>query len=83
MSETSRITSKRQITIPAKIFNELGLEQGDQLVFEIKEEKIVLQKSQDILNELAGSVKVPSSYKKLSPEEIVKKAKTEYFKDRE
>lgn len=82
MSESSRITSKRQVTIPIKIFNEFELEQGDQLIFQVRNNKIVIQKARDILQELAGSVKVPQEYKGLTTEETIKKAKEEYFKKR-
>lgn len=38
---TTRISPKKQITIPSEIFKKLGLEIGDYLGAEIEEEKIV------------------------------------------
>lgn len=36
---TARVTSKGQITIPADIRKELGIEQGDDLIFEVTAER--------------------------------------------
>lgn len=74
-----RITSKRQITIPVKIFNYLNLNKGDNLVVDIKDNKIIMEKSEDLLNKLAGSVKVPRKYKNKSIDFIIREAKKDYF----
>lgn len=74
-----RITSKRQITIPVKIFNYLNLNKGDNLLIDIKDNKIIMEKSEDLLNKLAGSVKVPRKYKNKSIDFIIREAKKDYF----
>lgn len=37
------------------------------------------RKKQALLNRFAGSVPVPEKFKKMSPQEIVRQAKKEYF----
>lgn len=74
-----RITSKRQITIPVKIFNYLNLNKGDNLIVDIKDNKIIMEKSENLLNKLAGSVKVPKKYKNKSIDFIIREAKKDYF----
>lgn len=80
MLQTVKISSKRQITIPSKIFEELQLNQGDRLVLKIQENKLVIQKALSLVEELAGSIKVPKKYKNKSIDFIIKDAKREYFK---
>jgi AbrB family looped-hinge helix DNA binding protein len=79
MLQTVRITSKRQITIPARIFNLLGLNEGDKLIVEVDSNKIIMQKAQLLLDELAGSLKTPQRYKNKSLDFIIREAKKEYF----
>ncbi|MBI4225871.1 AbrB/MazE/SpoVT family DNA-binding domain-containing protein [Candidatus Roizmanbacteria bacterium] len=78
--QTVRISSKRQITIPSKIFNELGIAKGDHLLAEKKGESILLTPAEVLVRSLAGAIK---SSKKLTDEElekIIKKSKKEHFK---
>ncbi len=83
MLQTVTITSKRQISIPVKIFNKLGLVKGDKLIINLQQDKIVMQKAQSLLDEIAGTVKLPAKYKNKSLDEIIKLAKKEYFKSRQ
>ena len=42
--EISKISAKGQTTIPAKIRNKLGLGSGDTVVYEIKDEGVLVRK---------------------------------------
>ena len=77
-----KITDKRQITIPAKIFDYLGLQEGDRLIVKAKSNKLILQRSQDLIDDLAGSVKLPKKYKGKPLNWVINEAKTEYFTDK-
>lgn len=79
MLQTVRITSKRQITIPVKIFNQMGLIKGDQLVLEYSNENIIMKKSQQLLDEVAGTIIPPKKYQNKSIDFIIRDAKREYF----
>jgi len=82
MLQTVRISSKRQITIPAQIYRQLSLNQGDRLSISIDNENLIIKKSKQLLNELAGSVTVPKRYKNKPIDYIIKEAKKEYFTQR-
>jgi AbrB family looped-hinge helix DNA binding protein len=81
MFKTVRITSKRQISIPVNVFNSLGLKKGDSLLINVDfdNERIIMEKQEKILNQLAGSLKLPKKYKNKSLEQIVFDAKRNYF----
>jgi len=79
MLQTVRITSKGQITIPAKVAKALGLKKGDALLMELNGDKIIMSRQQKILDELAGSIELPKKYQRRSLEFIISDAKQEYF----
>jgi len=79
MLQTVKISSKRQITIPADIFNFLKLNEGDRLIVNIDEGKIVMEKSQKLLDEIAGSLYLPKKYKDKTLDFIIRDSKQEYF----
>ena len=80
MLQTVRISSKRQITIPAKIFNSLGLKKGERLVVRLDARTISMQRGLDLLDELQGSLKLPQKYKGKPESIIIQDAKHEHFK---
>lgn len=82
MLQSITITSKRQITIPSEIFRRLNLEQGDRLLIDVDDQKIYMQKAQNLLDELAGSVPIPSRFRRLSLDQIINKSKEEYFNEK-
>jgi AbrB family looped-hinge helix DNA binding protein len=84
MFKTVRITSKRQISIPVNIFNYLGLKKGDALLINVDfdNERIIMEKQEKILNQLAGFLKLPKKYKNKSLEKIVSDAKRNYFRSK-
>ena len=45
---TSRITSKGQITVPKKIRESLNVVEGDSLIFEIDEDRVIIRKLPEI-----------------------------------
>lgn len=79
MLQTVRITDKRQITIPSKIFSRLSLNRGDRLSVEIQDNRLILQKSQMLLDTIAGILKKPKKYENRSLDFIIKDAKRTYF----
>lgn len=79
MLQTVKISSKRQITIPVDIFNYLALNEGDRLIVNIDEGKIVMEKSQKLLDDMAGSLYIPNKYKNKTLDFIIRDSKQEYF----
>lgn len=81
MTYTATITSKRQLTIPAELFRDFGLEEGDKLLLSMDKisHAIKIEPARLALDRLMGSVKTPRRFKNKSLDEIVELAKKEYF----
>ena len=82
MPQTATITSKRQLTIPVDIYNQLGLKQGHKVIVSLEDKTIRLTPAFDLIEKLAGSVRIPKGYKGLDVEQIITKAKADYFKNK-
>ncbi len=63
---TSSISEKGQITIPKEIRDKLGLVQGDRLVFDLKEDMIIIRKSRT--NKISEILKNQKPWKESSIE---------------
>ncbi len=73
------ITSKRQITIPAALFKELGLVEGQKLLAQVVDKQLVFKPAIALVEQLAGSVPIPARFKGKPIDEIIELAKMEYF----
>jgi len=82
MKQLATITSKRQLTIPVSIFQELGLKEGERVVVSKEKGKMTIQPIKKLVEELAGSVAVPKKFRGLSIEKIIELAKQEYFESK-
>lgn len=82
MVQSATITSKRQLTIPAKIFRKLGLQEGQKVIISEEDGAMRVVSALKLLDELAGSVKLPKRFKGLPIDEVIKRAKDEYFKEK-
>lgn len=79
MTYTATITSKRQITLPAALFSDLGLKKGQKLVITKRGNELVMKSALDSIYKLMGSVKRPAKFKNMDIDEMIEKAKWEYF----
>lgn len=79
MSFTATITSKRQLTLPAKLFELLGLQIGEKVVLSEKNGEVTIKPAVQMVEELAGSVKTPKAFQKLSEDQIIEKSKQEFL----
>lgn len=82
MYSTVTISSKRQITIPAKIFNKLALRKGDVLEVEENNGRLIVQKETAILNSLKGFLVTPIGLKNIKIDDIIQLSKAKHFKDK-
>ena len=60
METTAKVTAKGQVTIPKSVRDELGLQEGDSVVFRVEGNRAVIAATGDLLD-LAGSVTVPAA----------------------
>lgn len=79
MSQLATITSKRQLTIPSKIFKKAGLSIGDKVMVEEDGGELRIKKALDLVEELAGSVKVPKHLRSIDTDQAIRIAKERYF----
>ena len=70
MQKISTITSKRQLTIPSQIFQAVGLKEGQKVLIEDKDGAVIVKPASDVVDRLAGSVKVPARFVALGIEEM-------------
>ena len=81
MLQTATITSKRQLTIPVKMFKSLNLQKGSKVIISLEDRILKIQPSLAIVEKLAGSVSIPPEFKNLTVDQIIQKAKEERFKN--
>lgn len=80
MQLSATITSKRQLTIPVQLFKRLNFKMGQKVAISEEAGALKIEPMEILLDRLSGSVKVPKRFEGLSLEEIIDKAKAEYFK---
>lgn len=78
--QMATITSKRQLTIPSSIFQRLGFREGEKVLISEEEGAMKVVSALSLIDKLAGSVKIPARYRGLSIDQMIDKAKKEYFK---
>jgi len=79
MTTTGTITSKRQLTIPAQMFGELGLSKGDKVIIESTDGGLVIRKAKEVIRQVSGSVEVPDHLRKVDLDSAIKQAKKVRF----
>ena len=77
--QVATITSKYQLTLPVAISRKLGLKTGDKLIVSEEDGKVILTPAVQLVQELAGSLVIPSKWKNKSIDEIIESSKKEYF----
>jgi len=79
MQKTATITSKKQFTIPARVYEAAGFKHGQKVLVTVEDGKMIVYPAELLIERLAGSLKAPESWKGKDAEEIIKQAKEEYF----
>lgn len=69
MDVSATVTAKGQVTIPKQVRDELGLHQGDRVLFRVVDGRAVLARTADLLD-LGGAVPVPADARDLSWDQI-------------
>lgn len=79
MAEIATITSKRQLTIPVSIFRKAKLKERQKVLLQEEKGMVKIQPVTSLVETLAGSVGIPKRFRGLGLEQILKRAKEEYF----
>lgn len=71
--ETSTVTRKGQVTIPARIRRRLGLEEGDRVAFIDEGDRVVLTPTEDDVTAAFGLLKSRKSVSLKSMEDAIRR----------
>jgi bifunctional DNA-binding transcriptional regulator/antitoxin component of YhaV-PrlF toxin-antitoxin module len=82
MQMIATITSKRQLTIPVSLYKKMGFSDGQKVMVQDRADVIEIRSASGAVEKLAGSVAIPKRFKGLTTQEIINKAKSEYFSNR-
>lgn len=82
MTYTATITSKRQLTIPVKLFRKVNLKEGQKVILTEENGLIKMESALALVNRLAGSLKLPKAYQSKSIDQIIESAKNKYWQEK-
>ena len=80
MKTLATITSKRQLTIPAEIFQTLNFKENSKVIIDVTETALIIRPAESFFESVAGSVSVPQSKKGIDADTAIQKAKRERFR---
>lgn len=81
MNYLATITSKNQLTLPIVLFKKAGFRIGQKISVSEDSGRLVLTPAEMLIEELAGSLKMPKKWKGKSLDRIIEESKIEYFKN--
>lgn len=79
MQKTATITSKKQLTIPARVYEEAGFKYGQKVLVTVENGKMIVYPAELLIERLAGSLKTPESWRGKDTKDIISQAKEKYF----
>lgn len=82
MTQVTKITSKRQITLPARICKAAGLKEGERLSISYEDGRVVLTPAQRTVQALDGILKdtAPKHWRGKNAREIIQEARESYLR---
>lgn len=81
MHYIATLTSKRQLTLPSKLTRKLNLKPGEKMAIKEESGRLIMTPTVRLVEELAGSLKLPDKFKGLDTQQMIEKAKKEYFSE--
>lgn len=80
MNAIATITSKKQLTLPSKIFEKAGLKEGEKVIVSEENGRLIITPAEKLVEELAGSVSIPKHLRGKNLDQVIEQAKEAYFK---
>lgn len=74
MDVAAKVTSKGQVTVPKAVREALGIKEGDELVFRVDGDRLVLARTPDFLS-LAGTIRVSPARRNATWDDVIKKTR--------
>ena len=75
MDVAAKVTSKGQVTVPKAVRDALGIEDGDEVVFRVENDRAVLAKVPHFLD-LGGTVSVPAAKRNVAWDQVIRKTRS-------
>lgn len=82
MDVAARITSKGQVTVPKPVRDALGINQGDEILFRVEGNHVILARTPDFLA-LAGTFKVPANKSSTAWDDVIRKTRASRVSERQ
>lgn len=79
LNTNATVTSKMQLTIPISIARQVGIKVGERVNVAENNGQIIITPLKQLLNELDGSLSIPTKWKDKDIESIIQDAKNEHF----
>lgn len=70
------------MTLPVNLFRNTKLRRGEKVVFTVTNNEIKMESALELVNSLAGSIKVPDSLKGRDVDELIKEARAARYKNK-
>ena len=82
MTQLATITSKKQLTLPSKVFKKAGLRIGQKVIVSEENGHLLITPAERLVEDLAGSVSIPARLKGGDIDKIIEFSKGKYFRDK-
>lgn len=82
MPQMATITSKNQLTLPMALFKRAGFRIGQKVLVSEENGRLILTPAEKLVEELAGSVPMPTKWRGKNLDHIIEEARDEYFKEK-
>lgn len=82
MTQLATITSKKQLTLPSAVFKKAGLKIGQKVIVSEEDGHLLITPAEKLVEELAGSVTIPTKLRGQDIDKAVELAKKKYFQDK-
>ena len=82
MTQLATITSKKQLTLPSKVFKKAGLRIGQKVIVSEENGHLLITPAERLVEEIAGSVSTPARLKGGDIDKIIEFSKGKYFRNK-
>lgn len=82
MVKIATITTKKQLTLPAAIFRQAHLKEGQKVLVEEINGEVIIKPLARLVKKLSGSLPMPPRWQNRGLEKIIREAKKDYFQSR-
>lgn len=79
MTKIATITSKRQLTIPIKLYKKLNLKKGEKVIISLEDGIIKVEPAISLVDRFYGSVSVARKYQNTPVDEAIRLGKINHF----